>query len=1281
MWFLQALEGPSATYNVPLAVRLPEPVGPAALAAALGDVIRRHEVLRTVYRAADGVPYQVVLEPEDPVVEAGQPDLGHVFDLAARPPLRAWLDGDRLTLLLHHIACDEWSVGPLLSDLAEALRARTAGRAPELAPLPAQVADHALWERDRLGAELPAHLAYWRQALAGLPDRLALPPSGPGGAVVRQVPAGVRDALAALAVRTGTSVFMVLHAAVAALLTRLGAGTDIVVGTPVAGRPDDALAELVGFFVNTVALRVDTGGDPAFAELLERVREADLAAFEHAGAPFERVVEAVNPDRSAAGNPLFQVMVTYQRAAPAALEVLPEPGPPAPKFDLAFAFTDAGGLEAAVEHRLEPAAAERVADGLLRLLEQVAAAPTAPIGELDLPAAFAAGRPARRRRAVVRRREPEGPAETRLLEIFEEVLDRTGVGVGDDFFHLGGHSLLAVRLISRIRAELGATVTIRDVFDAPTVAGLAAALTPDRPGGPPALRPRPRGERVPLSSAQHRLWFLHTLDGPSAAYNVPLAVRLRGPLSAGALREAVADVVTRHEALRTTIGEDERGPYQRVLDPARARELLAFGEGPGDPGHRFLLDAELPIRVWLHAEGPAEHVLLVLLHHVAADEWSVGPLWDDLAAAYRARAAGRVPGFAPLPVQYADYALWERENRDPDGLAYWRRALAGLPARPPLPHDLPRPAAASGAGGVVEFRLPPGAGEGLARLAVRTGASGFMVVHAAVAALLTGLGAGTDIVVGTPVAGRPDDALAELVGFFVNTVALRVDTGGDPAFAELLERVREVDLAAFEHAGVPFDQVVRAVAPARSPAWHPLFQVAVAYHPAGRPLAPLGEAAAEAEAVATDTAKFDLAVALSEEGEGTVEYRTDLFSRGAAERVAASLAGLLATVAREPGTRLSELRVEPVGRTDWGPVERAGHERAGHERAGHERAGHERAGHGEGGRAGVAERVAGLFADVLGVPVPGPGDGFFELGGHSLLAGTLMTAIAAEFGVRLPVRTLFEAPTPAALADRLTSPYRPGHALDVLLPIRTGGDGPPLFCVHPLFGLAWCFTGLAGLLESPVYGLQAHGLARPEPLPRTLEEMAARYLDAVRAVRPEGPYRLLGWSFGGVVAHAMAARLRRDGQEVELLAMLDSYPLLPGERPETGDDEQDALRFLLRLAGHDARGPLDRHRVVRHLRAGGGALGEIEEDTVAAMIGVAVNAERLITAGPHPYFDGDLLFFTASADQGGSGLDPARWRPYVGGRIEEHAVDCAHYQLADPGPLARVARVLKERLR
>ncbi|WP_241776602.1 condensation domain-containing protein, partial [Streptomyces noursei] len=347
----------------------------------------------------------------------------------------------------------------------------------------------------------------------------------------------------------------------------------------------------------------------------------------------------------------------------------------------------------------------------------------------------------------------------------------------------------------------------------------------------------------PLSFAQRRLWFLDGLEGPSATYNVPNAFRLSGPLRVDALRCAFVDVIGRHESLRTVFQEMEGEPRQVVLPVDAVSGGLRVEEVGRDgldeflareAAVPFLLSSDLPIRGVLVRLGELEHVLLVVVHHIAADGWSLGPLMRDLAFAYGARCRGEEPSWAPLPVQYVDYTLWQREllgsPEDPDSvlrrqLDYWREQLGGLPAVLDLPTDRPRPAIASHQGGQVPFRCSPELYAGLRALARESQATLFMVLQAGLAALLTRMGAGEDVPIGSPIAGRGDAALDDLVGFFVNTLVLRTDTSGDPTFRELLARVRATDLAAYANQDVPFERVVEALNPTRSRSWQPLFQV------------------------------------------------------------------------------------------------------------------------------------------------------------------------------------------------------------------------------------------------------------------------------------------------------------------------------------------------------------------------------------------------------------------------------------------------------------------------
>ncbi|WP_084693310.1 non-ribosomal peptide synthetase [Actinomadura atramentaria] len=510
------------------------------------------------------------------------------------------------------------------------------------------------------------------------------------------------------------------------------------------------------------------------------------------------------------------------------------------------------------------------------------------------------------------------PRADLLCGLFADVLDVQDVGADDGFFDLGGHSLLASRLLGRVRAVFGADLPLSAVFEAPTPARLAARLDAGRAARPP-LAPRPRPARVPLSSAQRRLWVVHRLDPRAADYNVPVALTLRGPLDEPALAAALRDVVARHEALRTLVTESGD---QRVLDPAAVRVPLRRERGTARADvaaaarRGFDLAAEPPIRAHLFRDDDGA-VLLLVLHHIVADAWSTGPLLRDLGAAYTARADGRAPAWAPLPVQYADYALWERETAAPDErLAYWTAALAGLPAEIALPADRPR--GAGGEGAAVPWTVPADLHRAVDRLARDCGVTVFMVVQAALAVLLSRHGAGDDVPVGTPFAGRGDPALDGLVGFFVNTLVLRTDVSGDPTVGALLRRVRDADLAAFAHADVPFDRLVEALNPERSLARTPLFQVMLARQEPPAPPADWAGVRVAAETLRVGAAKFDLTVGFAERRgprgapaglAGEIEYRPDLFDAATVAALGARLTRVLAGLAEGPERRVSRVPV------------------------------------------------------------------------------------------------------------------------------------------------------------------------------------------------------------------------------------------------------------------------------------------------------------------------------------------------------------------------------------
>ncbi len=440
---------------------------------------------------------------------------------------------------------------------------------------------------------------------------------------------------------------------------------------------------------------------------------------------------------------------------------------------------------------------------------------------------------------------------------------------------------------------------------------------------------------MPLSYAQQRLWFLDRFEGPSPVYNIALAFSLSGDVDAAALASALADVTARHESLRTVLADVDGQPRQQVLDPAEAvpvlepihvkpeQEAQALAAAAARP---FDLAAELPIRGQLLTTGHEQHQLLLLMHHIAADGWSVRPLLADLGTAYQARRSGHPPKWADLPAQYADYTLWQRDLlgqlSDPvSELArqaeFWRAALAGLPAELALPVDRQRPASPSYRGGTVAFTIPASLHARLSMLAREQRVTLFMIAQAALAVLLSGLGAGDDIPIGAPIAGRTDHAADDLVGFFVNTLVLRTDLTGNPTFTELLDRVRDADLAAFAHQDIPFELLVELLNPARSLTRHPLFQVMLEVDNTAGARLDLGPQVTAAEQPVTmPTAKFDLDITLAERtGDGAVpagidgelQYACDLFDHDTAAALAGRLVQVLAAVTADPGLPVSQV--------------------------------------------------------------------------------------------------------------------------------------------------------------------------------------------------------------------------------------------------------------------------------------------------------------------------------------------------------------------------------------
>ncbi|GAA3441684.1 amino acid adenylation domain-containing protein [Planomonospora venezuelensis] len=1242
LWFLYKIEGPNPTYNIPLAVRLDGPMDRDALRAALGDVTARHEILRTVFPEDDGVPRQHVLDPEPVPLPVWQPDdpaeamrtiVRRGFDLATEPPLRAHLLrlGERahvLMLVLHHIAGDGWSTGPLVRDLLSAYEARRSGRAPAFEPLPVQYADYALWQLDLAGGEAAGDdLAHWTAALAGLPDRLELPADRPrpavsggsGGTVPVRLGPELVASVEALARASRTSVFMVLHAALAALLTRLGAGTDIPIGTPVAGRDDSALDDAVGFFVNTLVLRADTSGDPSFAELLERVRTADLAAFDHAGLPFDRLVEALNPPRARNRHPLFQTMLVYQDAPVPGVEVV-HTG--TAKFDLTLNLdaTGTGFLEYSAD-LFDRATAATVAERLVRLLAGAVADPSRPIGRLDV---LGGGE----RRTLIEEWNGDLVSEAgpTLPDLFEAQVRRTPYAVAVENLTYAELNARANRLAHKLIAY-GARPESVVALSLPRSADLVVALLAVVKAGAAYL---PLDPSYPADRLDYMIadagpvcvvdeswledlgdWLDHdperTLEPGNAAYVI---------YTSGSTGRPKGVLVTHHNVVRLLTATDHW-----------------FGFGPGDVWtlfHSYAFDfsvwelwgallygGRLVVVPHEVSRSPEDFLALLERERVTVLNQTPSAFYQLVAADDGRELALRYVVFGGEALELGRLAEWYARRPETPllvnmyGITETTVHVTHMPLSPGH-----REGSLIGRG-IPDLRVyllddalqpvPPGvvgemyvAGDGLARGYLgRPGLTAERFVADPYGAAGTRMYRSGDLARWKPdgtldYIGRADQQV-KVRGFRIEPGEIEAALLGHPSVGQAAVIVRE---------DRPGDKrLVAYVVPAASP----------------REAAP-----------------------------DPVELRAFAGRVLPDYMVPAAVVGVAALPLTVNGKLDRKALPAPAAATGAGRPPATPRE----------------------------EALCALFAEVLGLPRVGADDGFFDLGGHSLLAVRLVSRIREVLGAEVTIGALFEAPTAAALAALTESGSRT-DPLAVLLPLREAGSLPPLFCVHPAGGLSWCYSGLIRHVpDRPIYGLQA----RHDPLPTSLRELAADYVAQLRQVQPAGPYHLLGWSTGGVIAQEMAVQLRLAGQEVALLAVLDAYPA-EGLRDLPVSDEAEALEALLTMGGFAPDAAPTMEGVIEILRREGSPLSGLPVETLRSLKDLYLNTNHLVRGLDTRVFDGDVLFFRATVDTIDDALTAETWRPHVTGAIENHDVACSHKDMTQPGPIAEIGAIVAARLK
>ncbi|WP_455770095.1 amino acid adenylation domain-containing protein, partial [Streptomyces canus] len=1288
LWFLEQVEGPSSTYNISIAVGLSGEVDSSALSAALRDVLDRHEVLRSVFPTEDGVPYQRVLTLDEldwemQAIEAHEEELGrkvaeaagYTFDVSVEVPVKAWLftsgpDRHVLVLVLHHIAGDGWSRGPLARDIAAAYAARRGGEAPVWEPLPVQYADYAIWQRELLGDDqdpdslVSQQIAYWREALAGIPEELELPFNDSGAAsdyrtysTPLEVSAQVHARLIELAQSEGVTLYMVLQAALAVLLSRLGAGTDIPIGAAIAGRTDEALDDLIGFFVNTLVMRTDLTGDPTFRDVLARVRDAGLGAFAHQDVPFERLVEELAPVRSVSRNPLFQVMLTLQNTVrggarlsglrsgevPPAVAKDLAAGAPAAKFgmDLSVSerFDDDGrpaGLQghlAVATRRPDPDTARALAERWARVLATVGEAPQLRLGEVDILGAD------ERRQLLLDWNDTgiEVPSGT-LVERFERQVELTpeAAAVVSDSVELT-YAQLDARANRLARFLVGEGVGPESVVAVVQERGIdlvVSLLAVLKAGGAYLpVDPRYPAQRIAfllkdadaamaLASSTSVTALPEAASLPVVLVDDPATTGRLGELAESALSQAerTSVLLPTHPAYVIYTSGSTGTPKGVVVPHAGAVNLIAADGWQLDGRSRLLqfasvgFDAatwELLMALWSGAcmvVAPAEELLPgaglaeVIARHGVTHLLLAPAVLEVLATKDLASVTTLLSGGDALSAEQV--ARWAPGRRFVNAYGPTEITVCATMAGPLAPGDEPsigRPNANTQVYVLDEWLTPVAAGV-VGELYIAGAGVSRGYLHRP--------GLSAQRFVANPFAGAGER-------MYRTGDRVKWTSDGRLVFAGRADdqvKIRGFRIEPGEVQTVVAEQsdVAQAVVVVRED--------------------PPGDKRLIAYVVAAPDSSVD-----AEQLPGAVRQYV---SRQLPEYMIPAAVVVLDAMPLTPNGKLDR-RALPV------PDHVAAEDQA--------------------GRRSPATALEGLmcevFAEVLGLDSVGVDEDFFMLGGHSLLAVTLVSRLQAR-GVSVTVRNLLAAPTVSGLMSRMDL-GAVSDALDVLLPIRSSGNRPPFFCVHPGGGLSWSYMPLARFVpeDVPLYGLQARGLDGTSELARSVTEMAEDYVRQIRSVQPSGPYHLLGWSFGGIPVHEIAVRLQHDGEEVAALVIMDTYPMVPDPGVPSGPVDADGQ-------------PLSEEAKLVEIsekmrREAGATLGAISDEESMRLARIFLNNSALKREHVLGSFQGDALVLVAGKDRPKAAPTSRDWMPHVTGEVAEACLPCTHSDMIRPEMLAQ----------